>query len=221
MLFSIPLVFFNFYTGFSGVTYVNDYFYALFEVILTTFAIGGYVLFEVDISPYYKDAGKHNEFLAKVYKSQRINEVAPVYTKLGIWFTFAWYSGMVIFYTSFYSYNISPVDSAGLMDGLWTSGFAGFTILLTCHHGIIFMETRNISVPIVLSYLLSVLCFMPLTCWLMDITPGTMYRSVFEDALAAPTFYLVVVVGSSAILMPYYAIRRYDELVWRPFIYCE
>lgn len=69
MLFSIPLVFFNISTGYSGITYVDDYFYALFEVILTTFAIGGYVWFEVDISPYYKSADEHHGFLSMVYKS--------------------------------------------------------------------------------------------------------------------------------------------------------
>ena len=44
MLISVPLVFFNAYAAFSGLTFVEDYYYALYEVILTTFAIGGYLL---------------------------------------------------------------------------------------------------------------------------------------------------------------------------------
>ena len=69
MLFSIPLVFFNLQAAYSGLSYVNDYFYALYEVIITTFAIAGYVLYDVDVSPFYKEVSKHSTFLAKIYKS--------------------------------------------------------------------------------------------------------------------------------------------------------
>lgn len=54
MLFSVPLVFFNAYAAFSGLTFVEDYFYALYEVILTTWAIAGYLLFEYDVDSFFK-----------------------------------------------------------------------------------------------------------------------------------------------------------------------
>lgn len=69
MCFSIPLVFFNLNCAYSGLSYVNDYFYALYEVILTTWAIAFYVYLEVDVSPFYKEVAKHSKFLAEIYKS--------------------------------------------------------------------------------------------------------------------------------------------------------
>lgn len=56
MLFSIPLVFFNIHAAFSGLTYVEDFYYALYEVIMTTFAICFYLFVEVDVDPKYKPA---------------------------------------------------------------------------------------------------------------------------------------------------------------------
>ena len=50
MLFSIPLVFFNINCGYSGTTYIEDYYFALYEVILTTFAAGYYLLYDQDVS---------------------------------------------------------------------------------------------------------------------------------------------------------------------------
>lgn len=44
---------------------------------------------------------------------------------------------------------------------------------------------------------------------------------LFNDSLAAPTFYLVVICGSALILMPYYFVRCYDELILRPEVYCD
>jgi len=56
MLFSVPLVFFNAYAAFSGLTFIEDYFYALYEVILTTWAIAGYLLFEYDVDSFFKSS---------------------------------------------------------------------------------------------------------------------------------------------------------------------
>lgn len=46
MLFSIPILFFNTVCGYSGLTYVEDFYFALYEVILTTFAIMFYLLLD-------------------------------------------------------------------------------------------------------------------------------------------------------------------------------
>lgn len=156
-----------------------------------------------------------------MYKSQRKEDIEPIYKKLAAWFLYCWYSGLIIFHISFYSYNTSAVTQTGLMDGLWTSGFAGFTILVIVHHAIIFIETRNYSVPLVIMYLFSVLCYFPLTCLLMEYTPGSMYLTIFQNALQTPTFWLVIICGSALILAPYYAVRRYDEIVVRPEIYTD
>ena len=67
-MFSIPLLFFNSHAGFSGLTYVEDYFYALYEVIMTTFAICFYLFIEVDVDPKYKDPNNESDFLSHNYR---------------------------------------------------------------------------------------------------------------------------------------------------------
>jgi hypothetical protein len=98
--------------------------------------------------------------------------------KLFIWSLFAWYSGAVMFYVGFFAYDPAVVET-GLMDGLWTQGFASFSILIICHHGIIFISTKSYSWPIAIAYLFSLLCYFPITCCLMEYLPGTMYMSLF------------------------------------------
>ena len=46
MLFSIPVLFFNTVCGYSGTTYVEDLYFALYEVIMTTFAIAYYLMLD-------------------------------------------------------------------------------------------------------------------------------------------------------------------------------
>ena len=46
MLFSIPILFFNTVCGFSGTTYIADLYFALYEVIMTTWAIAFYCLYD-------------------------------------------------------------------------------------------------------------------------------------------------------------------------------
>ena len=46
MMVALSLFFFNSLCGYSGTTFIEDYFYALFEVIMTTFAIYFYLLLD-------------------------------------------------------------------------------------------------------------------------------------------------------------------------------
>ena len=87
---------------------------------------------------------------------------------------YAWYSGFIIFNVSFHAYTYGPINKVGMQDGLWTEGCASFTILVACHHAIIFIATKNYGVYIIVFYVLSVLCYFPISCMLMQLLPGTM-----------------------------------------------
>ena len=219
MLFSVPLVFFNAYAAFSGLTFVEDYFYALYEVILTTWAIGGYLLFEYDVNSHFKSSANGGTYLAHHYKHCKDVLIKPFYKRLAAWCLFAWYSGAIFFYMSFFAYEgpSHAVDSSGKLDGIWTSGFGSFSILIAVHHLTIFMSTKAFNGWLIGFYIFSVLCFMPLTVMLNDYTAGTaMYHTTFSDVLSTPLYWLVVVVGTVAVCAPYYAYLRYQEVVQYP-----
>ncbi len=71
MLFSIPMLFFNTKCAFSGQTFIEDYYFALYEVILTTFAIYFYLLLDQD-EPF-KDASKPTATLPRS-EERRVGE---------------------------------------------------------------------------------------------------------------------------------------------------
>ena len=211
MLFSVPLIFFNAYTAFSGLTYVEDYFYALYEVILTTWAIGGYLLFEYDVDSFFKSSQNGGLYLANHYKHCKEEYVGNIYERLTNWCLFSWYSGAVLFYVSFYAYD-GPVNETGKIDGVWTAGFASFSILIAVHHLTIFMSTKSFNVWLIGSFIFSILCFMPIAIYLNEYSAGTMmYMTTISDVLFSPLYALVVLCGTMLIIVPYYACIRYDE----------
>lgn len=114
-------------------------------------------------------------FLAHHYRHCKEHFVKPIYERLARYIVFAWYSGAIFFYFSFFAYEgpSHAVGRSGRLDGLWTSGFASFSILISVHHLIIFMSTRAFNWLIVASYAFSIFCFMPLTVMLNEYTPGT------------------------------------------------
>ena len=211
MLFSIPLVFFNAYALFSGLTYVENYYYALYEVILTTWAICFYLFIEVDVDSAYKSASKPGTYLAEYYRHCCEEVIQPIYTKLFLWSLYAWYSGIVLFFVSFMTYGMfgsQSVNEEGKTDGVWSAGFASFTILIVAHHIIIFVGTRNYTLILVLAYIFSLLCFMPITIFLNEYGEGSMmYRTTFSDVMSQPLYWLIVLVGVTAICMPYFFVK--------------
>ena len=223
MLFSIPLVLFNAYAAFSGLTYMDDYYYALYEVILTTWAICAYLFIEVDVDSSYKSASRPGTFLAEYYSHCREVVIQPIYKKLFLWSLYAWYSGCVLFFASFMTYGMlgsQAVNASGKTDGIWTAGFASFTILILAHHVIIFLGTRNYTVLLVLAYIFSLLCFMPLTVFLNVATAGAgMYRTTFSDVMSQPIYWMIVAVGVVAICMPYFFVKQFREYFKYPELY--
>jgi len=65
LLYSIISMFMNIHNGFSGVSYFIDYYLALYDVNLSTFAMLGYVLFDQDIK--FSDPVLPNTTLPKYY----------------------------------------------------------------------------------------------------------------------------------------------------------
>ena len=217
MLFSVPLVFFNAYAAFSGLTFIEDYFYALYEVILTTWAIAGYLLFEYDVDSFFKSSQEGGSYLAHHYKHCKEVFVEPVYKRLAIYILYAWYSGAVFFYLAFFSYEgpSHAVGHSGKVDGLWTSGFASFSILIAVHHMNIFVSTKAFNGWIIASYIFSILCFMPITTLLNEYTPSTyMYHTTFSDVLSSPLYWMTIICGTTLVCAPYLALIRYSELKW-------
>ena len=120
---------------------------------------------------------------------------------------------------SFFCYEgpSHAVNESGKLDGLWTSGFASFSILLTVHHLTIFLSTKAFNAWLIGFYIFSILCFMPICICLNEFTPGSMmYHTTFSDVLSSPLYWLIVICGASWVCFPYYAYIRHTELKTHP-----
>ena len=135
---------------------------------------------------------------------------------MAYWCLYAWYSGAVFFFVSFFAYevNSTAVSSDGKTDGLWAAGFACFSILIVVHHLTIFMSTKAFTAWMFGFYFFSVLCFMPIAICLNEYTDSSasMYMNTFSDVMTVPLYWLVLLVGTVLVCAPYYAYIRYHEL---------
>lgn len=219
MLFSIPILFFNAVSGFSGLTYVDDLFFALYEVILTTFAIYFYLLLDQDVS--FKDGEKSlpTNFIAKLYTYKIQTHLSKKLKRFFMFTLFCWYTGALTFYIPFYALN-GTISKSGFNGSVWMSGLASFSVVIVTHHVMILIGTRNFTIPLCIFYLGSFMCFMPLVVLLNEYAPSSKtYKTIFEYMLSSPTFWLSIIVTVSFVAIPFYAAKAWEFTMKSPELY--
>ena len=187
MLFSIPLALFNIHTAFSGVTYVEDYYFALYRIIMTNYAGSIYCLTETVLDQKYKGFDDVSGYLSSYYRHAREVIIQPIVSRLFKWSLYSWVSGFILFHVSFFTYGPfnGIISYQGKTDGVWTAGFTCLSVSVVVYHLIIYISTRNYTIITVPIYIFSFLCFMPITVLMNENTPGTMtYKQTFSDILS-------------------------------------
>ena len=226
MLYSAPVFLLCFFTGYSGITYITDILNGLFEVILTTWAIDFYLLFEQDVSfrdswPDIQSNGRFPDALLPALYSYKIEtHLSKKYKRFLWWSLYTWYSSAIMFFIPFYAMN-DIVNRDGKVGSLWESGITSFTILIMAHHGTVFIGTRNYTWPVVLVYIFSLSCFMPITLLLNEYDPGSnTYRTVFKEIMGdSPLFWFCSLLSTAAICLPIYAAKAYEMVLNSPEYY--
>lgn len=169
MLFSVPILCFNMTAGFSGLTYVDDLFFALYEVIMTTFAIYFYLLLEQDVS--FKDGEETLGYnVAELYTYKVKSHLSKKLKRYGGFIVFVWYAGALVFVVPFYAMN-DCIWKHGKNGSLYPSGYGAFSCVIVVHHLMIAINTRNWTWVIVVAYIGSFLMFMPLITLLNQYAP--------------------------------------------------
>uniref|UniRef100_A0A7S3FV57 P-type ATPase C-terminal domain-containing protein n=1 Tax=Strombidium rassoulzadegani TaxID=1082188 RepID=A0A7S3FV57_9SPIT len=214
MLFSVPILFFNTQCGYSGTTYVEDYYFALYEVILTTFAIYFYLLIDQDVSFADRFNQKVRQLIPKLYSYKISSQLNHKLSRFCFYSLYAWYCGFLAFFIPFLAMN-DLVNSRGKTGGLWSSGLASFSVVIFTHHAMIFIGTRNYTYVTFTAYLFSLNCFIPITMLLNEYTKGTStYRTTFSDILGGTALYwLSVLIVMAMTCLPLYLVKSF-EMVW-------
>ena len=93
-------------------------------------------------------------------------------------------------------------------------------MVITVHHGMVALGTRNYTWITFVSYLGSFMCFMPLTMLLNEYIPGSnTYMTTFSDILGGPLYWLSVILAVAAVLLPIYAAKAYEMVLKEPSYY--
>ena len=97
---------------------------------------------------------------------------------------------------------------------LWSCGYTSFAVLITVHHVMICINTRNFTWPLVLSYLISFSMFFPLVTLVNDHIEGSdTYQTIVPDVLGASgVFWLTYVMCVVLICMPVH-FKKCQEMI--------
>mmetsp|Transcript_32846 Transcript_32846/g.50198 ORF Transcript_32846/g.50198 Transcript_32846/m.50198 type:complete len:221 (+) Transcript_32846:2426-3088(+) len=209
MLISICLFFFQMVNGFSGTTFIEDYYYAMYEVIMTTFAIYFYLLLDQDVP--FQDRFSREPL--RLYPLRMANYLKKKLKRFVSYSLYAWAGSIFIFFLSFYTLS-EAVNSSGKTLGMWAGGLVCLVCIVGTHHGMIAVGTRNFTWAVIVGYLFSFSCLF-ITMSLNEYTPGTStYRSTFPDMLGGTwLFWLTTGVGISALVLPFAAIRSWEGVI--------
>ena len=158
--------------------------------------------------------------IGRLYSHKIRTHLSKKLQRFVLWSLYCWYSAALMWFVPFFGMN-GIVNSSGYTGSLWSSGFTSFTILITVHHGSVIIGTRNFTLPLVILYLFSYACFMPLTTVLCDLDPGAhTYRIIFADVMGGtPLYWLSVFLSVMAICLPIYAAKACEMILNAPQFY--
>ncbi len=210
VLFSIPFIFFNCQNGFSGITYFDDWFYVVYDIINNEWPLFFYTLYEQDVS-----YSKPHVQVASYYAHCRDFILTKNLHNYYSWLGYAFFSGAVMYFIPSIVYgNDSIIAEDGGVDGLWTTGVICFTCLIIVHHIMITISTKNFTWFIITIYIGSFILYFPLTVWLNDSTPEAHnYKNIFNDQFGQWQFWLCILLCSTIIVLPYLA----KNAIWEIF----
>ncbi|CDW80053.1 probable phospholipid-transporting atpase ih [Stylonychia lemnae] len=218
-IFSIILLYHSFDTKYSAGNLVPDFFYAVYDVLFTNLAILMYCIIDQDVD--YKFTNKEDQLkfkLSNYYNHTRERVVKTTIRQYWIWLIYIFIASLPIYYVTQYSYNHAIVTSDGKTDGLMTIGFAITTSMVTAHHIMITIATRNWTFFAVILYILSFLAFMPLGIIVEDNIPAnSLYATAFTDGMIQPQQWLTIIITSAMVVFPYYIVYN----IWHLILYSK
>ena len=130
MIVAVPLFFFQFYSGYSGLNYYSNVLYAMYGVSCTTVAIFFYLVMDQDVSfkdylPENDHFKGHQEFdvarlMPKLYQYKIDTHLSQKARRFFWWSLYVWASAPVISYVPFYSMD-KAINESGKTGDLWTA----------------------------------------------------------------------------------------------------
>ena len=228
MIYSAPLIIFQFYCGHSGTNFIPNFLVAMYSVTCTTVAIYWYLILDQDDGSSKIKKGSlepENQWdthksIPALYNYKIQTHLSKIPYRFISWSIYMWFASALIFFVPFYSMG-NIINSSGKIGDLWTSqGLTCFSLFVTLNHGHVFIGTNNYTWLIIAMYTFSLVLY-PITLWLnnFDKTFPT-YKTVFPELInTSPLFWLNLLFGTVTAILPYYLSRVYEILIKSPRYY--
>jgi len=213
MCFTLGLLWFSFYNGFTGQTLYDAWVIALFNIVFTSLPPLVYGLFEKDLN---EDVINQH---AEVY--MRLQDGA-LFTKstFCIWLLSGIWHSLVVFFGTELLFANDILFASGRTTGLWAMGTLAATLAILIANLRIILEIKTFNVFMVGSIFLSIVLYV-LFQVIYNAALGfssDMYY-IFFELLLSPTFYLSMLGLSALALVPdfvaQYYTRQYNPEDWQ------
>ncbi len=187
--FAMVLWLYNLEAEFSGGQIYDDLYYALYKTVVTVFGVYFFLLYDQSISYHY--TGRESELgfkLSHYYAYVRNNVFYWFVPDFVTWMFLALMSACICYFIPSHSMSESHIMSIdGKTEGVWGMGYTVMSILVLVHHGLVALYTRNWTLPLAATYVISLLLFFPIQTAGSDITVGgRMQQMIFTDYLRTP-----------------------------------
>ena len=205
VIFSIPFLLFAFDSAYSGQTFFEPGYVMVFNAFASQLAIWYFGVYDQDIDCTLKS--KQTKLLLPYLYTETRDKTAFNLRDFFLWYFYGIYSGIAIYYFSFYSYMYA-IDSDGQTFGLWQFSFAPYISIWVVNLAIVSLYIQAWSWATFVFYSIHIVLFYPGWMYIYNEWPqSNVYKSQF-DFYSYGLFWLVVLFWWVLIIMPIYFIKQ-------------
>ena len=105
MLFCLPFLIFNTFTGYSGAPFFQDYSYLLYNLI-TMLGLFAYLYLDQDVCHLEMNEDYELPYsLSKLYAYRLEGQLETKFRRYVYWYQYCWYAAIILFFVPFASLN--------------------------------------------------------------------------------------------------------------------
>jgi len=205
MTFTLGLLWFSFYNGFTGQTLYDAWIIALYNIIFTSLPPLLYGLFEKDLNDDV--INQHAEVYRRMQRGNLFTKTTfCISLASGIWHS------LVVYFGSELLFSNDILFSSGRTLGIWSIGTAASTLVILIVNLRIVIELKTFNVVIVAGILLSIaayVLFQVVYNAALGLSSDMYY--VFFMLLGSPSFYLFLLVLPAVALLPDFVAQYYSR----------
>ena len=200
---------FAYYSAYSGQTFFEPGYVMVFNLISTQITLSYLAVYDQDISPSSNNNQK--QLLMPYLYSEMRDKLWLSYRDFFIWYFYAIYSAIAIFYINYYSYYKS-ISEDGYTFGFWQVSFTWYFAIWAVNYLIVLVKIQAWNYVTLIFFAIHLLLFYPGWVFLYNEWPlSNIYKNELEFYNYG-LFWLTDLLIIWAIIMPIVFFKRFKSL---------